>query len=83
MKEDVLVGRVVECLVTLAATMIDHQLDIRISPSKGIYAKADLTSEIAIGLLRLTPVASSVMKFDPNKIGCRREPQDTVHNHLS
>ena len=73
MKEDVLVGRVKECLVTLAATMIDHQLDIRTSPSKGIYAKADLTSEIAIGLLRLTPVTRSVMKFDPKK----RVPQRT------
>ena len=72
MKEDVLVGRVKECLVRLAATMIDHQLDIRTSPSKGIYAKADLTSEIAIGLLRLTPVASSVMKFDPKKKGAEK-----------
>ena len=65
MKEEVLVDRVKKCLVRLAATMIDHQLDIR--PSKAIYAKADLTSEIAVGLLRLTPVARTAMRFDPEK----------------
>ena len=67
MKEEVLVDRVKECLVKLAATMVDHQLDIRTSPSKAVFAKADLKSEIAIGLLRLTPVARSVMRFNPEK----------------
>ena len=83
MKEEVLVDRAKESLVTLAATMIDHQLDIRTSPSKAVFAKADLSPEIAVGLLRLTPVARTVMRFDPEKKGCRKEPQDTVHNQLS
>ena len=67
MKEEVLVDRVKECLVRPAATMIDHQLDIRTSPPKAIYAKADLASKIAVGLLRLTPVARTLVKFDPEK----------------
>ena len=74
MKEEILLDRVKECLVRLAATMIDHQLDIRTSPSKAIFAKADLKSEIAIGVLRLTPVARTVTKFNPEKKGCRKEP---------
>ena len=73
MKGEVVVDRVKECLVRLAATMIDHQLDIRTSPSKAVFAKADLKSEIAVGILRLTPVDRTVTMFNPGK-ECRKEP---------
>ena len=67
LKDEILVDRVKECLVALAATMIDHPLDVRASPSKAVFAKSDLKSEIGVGKLRLTPVAKSVKMFNPRK----------------
>jgi len=81
MKNDILTCRVNECLVTLAATMIDHALDVRISPSRAVFAKADLKSEIAVGTLRLTPVAGSVKMFDENKKGAVRNPRTQCTTH--
>ena len=73
-KADSIVDRVKECLLALAGTMIDHKLDIRTSPSKAVFAKADLESEIAIGKLRLAPVFRTYSIFNPQKKGRRKEP---------
>ena len=75
LRDEILVDRIKECLMTLAATMIDHPLDIRTSPSKAVFAKSDLKSEIGVGELRLTPVSRWVTMFNPRKatrptLGC-------------
>ena len=68
-KDNLIPERVRECMLALANTMIDHQLDIRSLPSRAVFAKADLESEIAVGKLRLTPVSRSYTLFDGSKKG--------------
>ena len=74
-KTDLIPDRVRECMQVLAKTMIDHRLDIRTSPSKAVFAKADLESDIAVGKLRLTPVSRSYTLFDGSKKGAVDHPR--------
>ena len=74
-KTDFIPDRVRECMQVLAKTMIDHRLDVRPQPSKAVFAKADLESDIAVGKLRLTPVSRSYTLFDGSKKGAVDHPR--------
>ena len=65
--DEIIVGRVKECLMTLARTMTDHPLTIRLSPTKGVVSKSE--KEIAAGTLRLSPVTPSVSLYNAQKKG--------------
>ena len=65
MKEDILAGRIKECLMVQAELMVDPDLTVRTLPSKTLFAN----SEIAVGKLRLSPVSATVMPVDKRKKG--------------
>ena len=74
LKDEVLVSRVKECMMTLATTMIDHPLTIRTSPSRLVISN----SEIEAGKLRLSPVTSSVSLYDEKKRKGIIDPRNTL-----
>jgi hypothetical protein len=63
MKADILAGRIKECLMGLAESMIDLDLTVRIQPSRALYAN----SEFGLGKLRLSPVSSTVTLLERRK----------------